>query len=228
MERSRKIAYEELWRIKLSHLKPLIKGAKELKKLPPEERKGKGISWSITYLAGEEEFKINLLYHLKPRYNHDTKEEIGIVEAVLFSFTTLEGERKEIDIELAHRESNLRRGYVEYYFVDGSYNLCRTLYTDRINIYGRMELRDKTVYLRQRRSRKYRTYDKTERAERVLSSLKGRHLTHKGRLTPIGAQAKKAEEVLDSSPDFFSLFEDKRRSRSKQAPDVRGINIAYD
>lgn len=224
-KRTDKINIEQLFRIKLAHLKPLMYAAKELRRLPPPERKGKTIGWGIEYSRGEYvRLHFKLTYHFKTRTHLGTGEEL-VEDAILFEYTTPDGELKKQDIDIVSRESNLGRGYSEYYFMDSSYNLCRTLYSDRWGIYSRQQLTGRVRYEKQGNSRKLRKLNRHLRADKILCSINGRHLLYKNRLTPIGKQAIKAKELRMEEPDIINtIWEDGRRNRKKK-PEIQRRNI---
>lgn len=228
---SEKVEIERLFRIKLSHLKPLLKAAEQLRELPPEEKKRKAYKMALTYTKEYYvpiELPLKVIYHFKPRTHLGTGEEI-LEEALLFQYTTPDGEKREMDIELEYRESNLGKGYREYYFRDKQYSLCRVLYSDRWGIYSRYQLRGRVRYEQQNDSRKMRKYNKHKRADRILHSLDGRHLLWKGQPTPIAKQALKAAELRKQEPKIFlTIWEDAKRGRKPQAEKAppAGVNIA--
>ena len=43
------VEIEQLWRVKLSHLKPLLDASKELRELPPEEKKRSCVQLALRY-----------------------------------------------------------------------------------------------------------------------------------------------------------------------------------
>lgn len=227
---STKVVIEDLWRIKLSHLKPLLDAAKALRELPQEEQKCIAYKWQISYSKSgwgdKVDFPLSVRYHFKPRISSDTGQEV-LEEAILFQFTTPDGEEREVDIELEYRESNLHKGYREYYFRDRHYNLCRTLYSDGRGIYSRQQLQGRLRYHNQNSSRKMRELDKHQRADNILSSLRGRHFYWKGQPTPILKQALKAKELRDTNPNIYALvWEDRRKGRKPKAPNAQSKNIA--
>ena len=230
---STKVVIEYLWRIKLSHLKPLLDAAKALRELPQEEKKRMGYKWQLSYSKSGwgdiVDFPLRVRYHFKPRISLATGQEV-LEEAILFQFTTPEGEEREVDIELEYRESNLHKGYREYYFRDRGYNLCRTLYSDGRGIYSRQQLQGRLRYYNQNGSHKMRELDKHQRADDILTSLKGRHLYWKGQPTPILKQALKAKELREKNPNIYALvWEDRRKSRkpkAAKAPKAQSKNIA--
>lgn len=227
---------ESLWRIKLSYLKPLIDASKELRNLSHAEKKVRVLKWGVTlkreYYAFTEELALRVYYFFKPRISVVTGEEI-LEEAIRFIWEAPDGTERKMEIELEYRESNLGKGYREYYFRDRGYNLCRTLYSDRWGMYSREQLRGKVIYRLQKESHKLREYRKHERADNILSLVgTGRHLLWKGQPTPFAKQAIKAKMLRETEPDIFTAtFIDRRKYRkSKSSSRSRAIrrNIGID
>ena len=212
----KKVQIEQLWRIKLSHLKPLLNTAKELRLLPPEEKKRRAVEWRIGYkMEGYsiEDFSLKVRYFFKPRTHLGTGEEI-LEEAIRFIWDTPTGEHREQDIELEYRESNLGKGDREYYFRDKQYNLCRVLYSDRWGLYSRAQLRGRAAYKQQQESRTLRKYSSHLRAEGIIDSVKGRHFVHRGKATPFAYKVQKALDYLEKHPfSMESALIPKKRGR---------------
>lgn len=231
---SRRVEIENLWRIKLHSLKPLLDASKELRDLPPEEKKRSGVKWALRYrwerYYNTEEFNIEVIYHFKPRTNLGTGEEI-LEEAITFRWSAPDGSQREQEIELEYRESNLGKGYREYYFRDKSYNLCRTLYSDRWGLYSRWQLQGRVVY-RQQNETKYKREETTYfRAEDILTNRKGRHLLWGEQLTPFAKKCLKAKEYLDTHPmDLETALLPRQRGRKPkeqtQGAKAKRVNIA--
>ena len=228
-----KVQIEQLWKIKLSNLKPLIDASKELRDLPPEEKKIRAIVWSFSYsreyYAFTEHLAFKVRYHFKPRTHLGTGEEI-LEEAILFEWESPDGEQLQQDIELEYRESNLGKGYREYYFRDGAYQPCRVLYTDGRRLYSRDELRGRVVYKQQLQSRADRGITSYWRAEDILEEVRGRHLLWKGQLTPFAKKCLKAKEYIDTHRyDMEEALIPKKRGRkpkASKAPKPKSKNIA--
>ena len=225
------VEIEQLWRVKLSHLKPLLDASKWLRELPPEEKKRSCVQLALRYSREgyyTEELKMEVFYHFKPRTHLGTGEEI-LEEAITFRWSAPDGSQREQEIELEYRESNLGKGYREYYFRDMSYNLCRTLYSDGWGLYSRALMEGRVIYRQQKESRLRRTCTSNNRAEDILSNTRGRHLLWKEKLTPFAKKCIKAKEYLDAH--YIELAEvllggKKRGRKPKEKPQAQRANIA--
>lgn len=228
-----RIEIESLFRLKLSHFKPIIDKAKEVQALPIEQQLTARLRWEIKYTLHrylEEIFPLEVELYFSKRLGGEITDAEGrpVIDPILvLRWESPDGLPKEKELPLLSRESNLGKGYKEYYFYCSG--LCRTLYSDRRGIYSRDQIRHRVIYKQQKESRVERTFSKHLRADNILSDLyeNHRHLFYKGRLTPFGKQAQKAHDLRAQDPDIYAtLLVPKKRGRKPKAAKAQRRNYS--